>query len=165
MPLPIITFIGRSNSGKTTLLTKIIPDLKSRGYGIATIKHSHHDVDVDKEGKDSWKHRKAGAETVLLLSGKRLSCIREFEEEPKVEDISGLYIHDADIILAEGFKGSHLPRIWVFRGEATLPSARKDDNLLAVVSDREVDLGVPWFHIDDAASISSFIEDSFLKKN
>jgi molybdopterin-guanine dinucleotide biosynthesis protein MobB len=161
---PILTFIGKSNSGKTTLLTGIIPELKKRGYSVATIKHSHHNVDLDIKGKDSWKHREAGSETVILLSGKKMSCIREFTEEPPLELIRESYIHGADIILAEGFKGSHLPKIWVFRSDTPSSVINKDDSLTAVVSDREVDLGVPWFDINDIAGLADFVENLFLAK-
>ena len=80
--VPIVTFIGKSNSGKTTLLVKVIPELKKRGYRIASIKHTHHNVTIDKEGKDSWRHREAGSEIVGLLSGNTLSMVREFPDEP-----------------------------------------------------------------------------------
>ena len=164
METPIVTFIGRSNSGKTTLLTKVIPCLKERGFRVASIKHSHHNVDIDKKGKDSWKHRDAGSETVILLSGKTMSCIREYEEEPAVEEVLRDYMHDADIVLAEGFKGSHLPKIWVFRSENSSSMIKKDDSLIAVVSDHETDIGVPWFDINDVASVTDFIEKTFLGK-
>ncbi len=164
MTMPIVTFIGRSNSGKTTLLTKVIPRLKERGFRVASIKHSHHNVDIDKKGKDSWKHRDAGSETVILLSGKTMSCIREYEEEPAVEEVLRDYMHDADIVLAEGFKGSHLPKIWVFRSENSSSMIKKDDSLIAVVSDQKADIGVPWFDINDVASVTDFIEKTFLGK-
>ena len=163
--MPIVTFIGRSNSGKTTLLTKVIPCLKERGFRVASIKHSHHNVDIDKKGKDSWKHRDAGSETVNLLSGKTMSCVREYEEEPAVEDVLKGYMHDVDIVLAEGFKGSYLPKIWVFREENSTPAIKKkDDSLIAVVSDRKADIGVPWFEINDIVSLTDFIEKTFLGK-
>lgn len=162
---PLVAFIGKSNSGKTTLLVRIIPELKKRGYRIATIKHSHHNVDIDKEGKDSWKHRKAGSETVVLLSGRLMSYIKEFNDEPPVELIRKRYIDDVDIILAEGFKESDMPKIWVFRSENSLTVTNKDDSLIAVVSDRQVDLGVPWFDINDIRGVTDFIEGRFLKNS
>jgi len=165
METPIVTFIGRSNSGKTTLLTRVIPCLKERGFRVASIKHSHHNVDIDKKGKDSWKHRDAGSETVILLSGKTMSCIREYDKEPVVEEVLRDYMHDTDIVLAEGFKDSHLPKIWVFRSENSGSMIRKDDSLIAVVSDRETDIGVPWFDINDVVSVADFIEKTFLGRD
>lgn len=160
--IPVVTFIGKSNSGKTTLLVKVIPELKRRGYKVATIKHSHHNVDIDKEGKDSWKHRSAGAEISVLLSGNKVSLVREYPAEPSVELISERFIDDVDIILAEGFKGSDLPKIWVFRMENTSSLAKKDECLVAVVSDKEVKVGVPWFDINDVKHLADFIETTFL---
>ncbi len=161
--IPIVTFIGKSNSGKTTLLVKIIPELKKRGYRVATIKHSHHNVDIDRKGKDSWRHREAGSDMVFLLSGNLMSCIREFPEEPPVELVRDRYIHDVDIIMAEGFKGSGLPKIWVFREGNSPTMINKDSSLVAVVSDRKVNLGVPWFDLNDIGGVTRFIEETFLK--
>ncbi len=161
---PLVTFIGKSNSGKTTLLVKVIPELKKRGYRIGTIKHSHHDVDVDKEGKDSWRHREAGSEMTILLSGRKMSLVRDFPGEPSVEHLRDRYMDSVDIILAEGFKGSRMPKIWVFRKETSSSMVNKDDSLVAVVSDNEVDLGVPWIDINDARAVADLIEEKFLKK-
>lgn len=158
---PFLTFIGKSNSGKTTLLVKLIPELKNKGYRVATIKHSHHNVVIDKEGKDSWKHRAAGSETVVLISGKQVSCVRDFQEEPTLEFVRDNYIHDVDIILAEGFKGSKMPKIWVFRGDSS-SVINKDDNLIAVASDRKVSINTPWFDINDVKKLADFIEKTFL---
>ncbi|MDH3975688.1 MAG: molybdopterin-guanine dinucleotide biosynthesis protein B [Deltaproteobacteria bacterium] len=162
--IPIVTFIGKSNSGKTTLLVKIIPELKKRGYRIATIKHSHHNVNIDKKGKDSWKHKEAGSETVILMSGKTVSMVREYEEEPQVEFIRDRFIDSVDIVLAEGFKWTDVPKIWVFRKENSSTIIRKDESLIAVVSDDETDLGVPWIHIDDISKVADFVEEKFLKR-
>jgi len=161
---PLLTFIGKSSSGKTTLIVKLIPELKKRGYRIATIKHSHHNVVIDKEGKDSWKHRAAGSDTVVLISGNQMSFVKEFCEEPSLGFVRDGYIHDVDIVLAEGFKGSEMPKIWVFRGDSSSSLINKDDSLIAVSSDRQVDVNVPWFDINDVKGLADFIENRFLKK-
>ena len=163
--IPIVTFIGKSNSGKTTLLVKVIPELKKRGYRIASIKHTHHNVTIDKEGKDSWRHREAGSEIVGLLSGNILSMVREFPEEPDIEFIRDRYMDSVDIVLAEGFKWTSLPKIWVFRSENCDSVIKKDDSLVAVVSDEKTDIGVPWLNIDDIKAVADFVEDRFLKKS
>ena len=162
-PPPIVTFIGKSNSGKTTLLVKIIPELKKRGYRIASIKHSHHNVTIDKEGKDSWRHKEAGSEAVILMSGKTVSMVREYDEEPDVEFIRDRFIDGVDIILAEGFKWTNVPKIWVFRRENCSSIIKKDESLIAVVSDEETDLGVPWIDINDIGRVADFVEEKFLK--
>lgn len=162
--IPLVTFIGKSNSGKTTLLVRLIPELKKRGYKIATIKHTHHDVVIDKEGKDSWRHRQAGADMTVLLSGKQMSYVRNLPEEPPLEIIRDRYVTDVDIVLAEGFKSCDMPKIWVFRSENSSSIVNKKDNLVAVASDEQVDLDVPWFHLDDIMGLADFIEKRYLKK-
>ena len=161
--IPLVTFIGKSNSGKTTLLVKLIPELKRRGYRIGSIKHTHHSVTIDQEGKDSWRHRRAGAEMVALLSGNTLSFVRDYPDEPDVEFIRDRFMDGVDIVLAEGFKWTGIPKVWVFRSENADSIIRKDESLAAVVSDRDVDLGVPWFDIDDVPAVADFIEKRFLK--
>ena len=162
--IPIVTFIGKSNSGKTTLLVKLIPELKKRGYRVASIKHSHHNVTIDKEGKDSWRHRDAGAEMVALVSGNTVSFVRDYPEEPSVEAIRKTYMDGADIILAEGFKWTDLPKIWVFRNGNSGSIIKKDDSLIAVVSDDKVDIDLPWINIDDVRGVADFIETNILTR-
>ena len=161
---PIVTFIGKSNSGKTTLLVRLIPELKRRGYRVASIKHSHHNVTMDKEGKDSWRHREAGAEMAALVSGNTVSFIRDYPEEPDVELIRNRYMDGADIVLAEGFKWTALPKIWVFREGNSQPIIKKDDSLIAVVSDEEAKTNLPWINIDDISGVADLIERIILKK-
>ncbi|MDT8317883.1 MAG: molybdopterin-guanine dinucleotide biosynthesis protein B [bacterium] len=160
--IPIVTFIGKSSSGKTTLLVKLIPELKRRGYRVASIKHSHHNVTMDKEGKDSWRHREAGAEMVVLVSGNTVSFVREFPEEPDVELIRDRFMDGADIILAEGFKWTDLPKIWVFREGNSQSIIKKDDSLIAVVSDEEAETDLPWVNIDDIKGVADLVETTFL---
>ena len=161
---PIVTFIGKSNSGKTTLLVRLIPELKKRGYRVASIKHSHHNVTMDKEGKDSWRHREAGAEMVALVSGNTVSFVRDYPDEPDIESIRDRYMDGADIVLAEGFKWTDLPKIWVFREGNSQPIIKKDDSLIAVVSDEKADTDLPWIHIDDIIGVADLVESRFLKK-
>ena len=162
--IPIVTFIGKSNSGKTTLLVKLIPELKKRGYRVASIKHSHHNVTIDKEGKDSWRHRDAGAEMVALVSGNTVSFVRDYSEEPDVELIRNTYMDGVDIILAEGFKWTALPKIWVFREGNSQSIIKKDNSLIAVVSDEEAETDLPWINIDDIQGVADLIETTFLKE-
>ena len=160
---PVITFIGKSNSGKTTLLVKLIPELKRRGYRVASIKHSHHNVTMDQEGKDSWRHRDAGAEMVALVSGNTVSFVRDYPHEPDVELIRNTYMEGVDIVLAEGFKWTGLPKIWVFREGNSQPVVKKDDSLIAVVSDEEALTDLPWISIDDVSGVADLLEKRFLK--
>ncbi|HHT9129872.1 MAG TPA: molybdopterin-guanine dinucleotide biosynthesis protein B, partial [Candidatus Brocadiaceae bacterium] len=114
--MPIISIVGRSNSGKTTLIVKLIKELKLRGLKVATIKHSHHNFELDTEGKDSWLHTKAGADAVVVVSQKMLGIIRQTPNElPLSEIINSL--QDMDVIVVEGYKTEAIPKIEVFRTE------------------------------------------------
>jgi len=100
---------------------------------------------------------------VALLSGNTLSFVRDYPDEPDVEFIPDRFMDGVDIVLAEGFKWTGIPKVWVFRSENADSIIRKDESLAAVVSDRDVDLGVPWFDIDDVPAVADFIEKRFLK--
>jgi len=151
--VPIVSFVGKSNSGKTTLIVKLIRELKSRGYKVATIKHSHHSFELDKEGKDSWLHTQAGADAVVVASKKMTGIIRIAPKELPLSEIVNTHLHDMDIILAEGYKTQAIPKIEVLRSEICTDLICKDDqNLIAVVSDKKPEISIPFFHIDDKAS-------------
>lgn len=151
--VPVISIAGVSNSGKTTLIVKLVKELKSRGYKVATIKHSHHSFELDTEGKDSWLHTKAGADAVVVTSHNTLGVIRHSPKEISLLEIINTYLQDMDIIIVEGYKSENIPKIEVFRTEISTELVCKDDkNLLAVVGDRNPSIGVPFFHINDKTS-------------
>ena len=164
MPTPIISIVGKSNSGKTTLIEKLIPELTKRGYRVATIKHNVHGFNIDHEGKDSWRHKKAGACATVIACPTRVALIEDIESDYSLDEIRDKYIKRADIILAEGYKGNPFPKIEVFRSELKRELLRdKEDNLLAIAADVKLDVGVPCFDINDAKGISDLIENKFLK--
>ena len=164
MTTPIVSIVGKSNSGKTTLLEKLIPELVKRGYRVATIKHNVHGFDIDHEGKDSWRHKKAGASTTVILSASRVALIEDLDHDHSLDEIRDKYIKSADIILAEGYKGNPFPKIEVFRSALKRDLlCNKEDNLLAVASDIKLDIGVPCFDINDAQRLVDLIENKFLK--
>ena len=113
--IPIISIVGKSDSGKTTLLEKLVPELTRRGYRIATIKHDVHGFEVDQEGKDSWRHKQAGAHTVVISSPNKIALIRDVEKDLNLEEIRERLIQDVDLILSEGYKKDVQPKIEVFR--------------------------------------------------
>ncbi len=164
MPIPIISIVGKSNSGKTTLVEKLIPELIKRGYRVATIKHNKHGFDIDHEGKDSWRHKKAGACETVIACPTRVALIEDIKRDYSLDEIRDNYIKNADVILAEGFKGNPFPKIEVFRSELKRELlCGKEDNLLAIAADAHLDTDVPCFDINDIRSITDLIENKFLK--
>ncbi|BBO81040.1 molybdopterin-guanine dinucleotide biosynthesis protein MobB [Desulfosarcina ovata subsp. sediminis] len=161
---PILSVVSKKNSGKTTLLEKLIPALLKKGYRVGTVKHDSHGFEIDHEGKDTWRHKRAGALTVVISSPWKLSLIKDVAEEPSLDEIVDRYFDDMDLVLTEGYKRSGKQMIEVFRSAAhrtPLHVKGATDNLLAVVSDVPVDLGVPNFDMDDIDEIVDFILKHF----
>jgi molybdopterin-guanine dinucleotide biosynthesis protein B len=159
-----VSIVGRSNTGKTTLIEKLIPELRRRGYRVATIKHNIHGFAIDHEGKDSWRHKKAGARLTVVASAHSVAVIEDVDRDFELAELSDRYIRDVDVILSEGFKRNPHPKIEVVRSEMNHdPICSREDNLMAVVTDKPVDRGVPCLDIDDIRGIADLIEDRFLK--
>ena len=161
--IPIISIVGRSNAGKTTLIEKLIPELTRRGYRVATIKHDVHGFAIDYEGKDSWRHKKAGARTTVISSPWKVAVIEDVKKDHTPAELRDRYIRDVDLILSEGYKGSPHPKIEVFR--AALKSnllCSQGDNLIALASDQPREAGVPCFDINDVTGLVDLIEREFL---
>jgi molybdopterin-guanine dinucleotide biosynthesis adapter protein len=162
--LPIICIVGASNSGKTTFLEQLIPELRRRGYRVGTLKHDVHGFEMDREGKDTWRHRKAGAKTIAISSSSMLGMIRETDAEMSPDLIAGRYFWDEDVLLTEGYKQSRFPKIEVFRTMVEAkPICGHQDNLLAIVTDDRVELDIPLFRFDQVAGVADLIEERFLK--
>ena len=162
----LISIVSKKNSGKTTLLEKLIPELKSRGYRVGTIKHDTHGFEIDREGKDTWRHKQAGAETVVISSPRKIAVIKDVAKELTLDQIAGQFFSDMDIVITEGYKRADKPQIEVFRSaqhKSTLHVKEDPGTLVAVVSDVPVDLPVPRFDINDVVSLADFIETTFLK--
>lgn len=159
-----MSIVGRSNTGKTTLIEKLIPELRQRGYRIATIKHNIHGFDIDHEGKDSWRYKKAGARLTVIASPQRIAVIEDASKDYELSELRDRYIRDVDVILSEGFKGNPHPKIEVVRSEMKHePLCSVEDNLMAIVSDESVERGVPCLNIDDIRGIADLIEDKIMK--
>ncbi len=162
--IPIISIVGKSDSGKTTLLEKLVPELTRRGYRIATIKHDVHGFEVDQEGKDSWRHKQAGAHTVVISSPDKIALIRDVEKDLNLEEIRERLIQDVDLILSEGYKKDVQPKIEVFRKEKHKKLlCTKKDNLVAIASNKKITVGIPCFNLEDMNGLSNFIEKEFLQ--
>jgi len=162
--IPVICIVGKSKSGKTTLIEKLIRELTKRGFQIGTVKHSVHGFDLDIEGKDSYRHKKAGASFVLISSPQKIALIKDVDREFTLEELEEKFIEDVDLILVEGFKRSSYPKIEVFRKdfcEELLCS--EDENLIAVVSDKKLNLNLPFFRPDEISRLADFIVERFIK--
>jgi molybdopterin-guanine dinucleotide biosynthesis protein B len=161
---PVIAFIGKPDSGKTTLLEKLIPELRRRGYRIGTIKHHVHTFEMDKPGKDTWRHKQAGAATVALSSPTGLGIIRDVDEDMTIEELVGRYFGDIDLVITEGYKRLGLPKIEVFRRALHAdPLPDRDATWVAMVSDIQGFEDIPSFALDDAAGLADFLETRFIK--
>ncbi len=161
--VPIVSFVGWSGIGKTTLLEKLIPELVRRGYRVATVKHVHH-FSMDHEGKDTWRHRKAGSACTILSSPEQLAMIRDVDHDATLDEIREKYIDDVDIVITEGYKQEHAPKIEVFRaGSHPTPVFTDGRDLIALVTDTSFDLGVPCMGLDEIDRLADFIEKKFLR--
>ena len=162
---PVVGIAGWKNSGKTTLVVKLIGELRRRGYRVASIKHAHHGTDIDKKETDSYRHRAAGASEVALVTVDRWALIHELAGEPPAElnDIL-TRLSPADIVMVEGFKWEPIPKIEVRRQGSSkqVPIAPEDDTVIAIASDEPDREGrLPHFSSDDAVGIADFIVDRF----
>jgi molybdopterin-guanine dinucleotide biosynthesis protein B len=164
MAPPVVSIVSKKNSGKTTLIARLIPELRKRGYRVGTIKHDVHGFDIDHEGKDSWTHKRSGAQTVVISSPRQVAVIKDVEQEETLDVLVNKYFETEDIVIAEGYKMGNKPKIEVFRKAVhATPLLNEDIKVIAVVSDDpSVDLGVPCIFIDAISDLADFIEERFL---
>ncbi len=160
--IPMLAIAAWSGTGKTTLLTQLIPYLRERGIRVGIIKHTHHRMDIDKPGKDSYRMREAGAVQTLLASNKRWVLMTETPEQEEVDLYAMASQMDAnllDLILVEGFKQESVPKVILFRKAAGHPESELfiDNSTLAVASDTPFTLPVPVLDLNDVAAIGTFI--------
>jgi molybdopterin-guanine dinucleotide biosynthesis adapter protein len=165
--IPMISVVGKSDSGKTTLLEKLIRELTLRGYRIGSIKHDAHSFEIDREGKDSWRHKQAGAVLTLISSPSKIAMIVDSDHDHTLDELRENFISNVDLILTEGYKREHLPKIEVFRSSLRREMlCTGDDNLIAIAGDpKEVPNGIPVFDLDDPRPLATFIEQKFLGEN
>jgi molybdopterin-guanine dinucleotide biosynthesis protein B len=157
----ILGLAGWSGSGKTTLLTAIIPEFVRRGLVVSTIKHAHHEFDVDRPGKDSWRHREAGASEVMVSSSRRWALMHELRGavEPSLEELIAK-MSPADLLLVEGFKFDPHPKIEVHRPSVGKPLLYPDDpRIIAIASDEKLDVPLPLLPLGQPPSVAAFILD------
>ena len=157
--MKVFGFAGWSGSGKTTLIEKLIPLFVGRGLIVSLIKHAHHDFDVDQPGKDSYRHRKAGASEVLVSSGQRWALMHELRGAPEAGlDELARHIAPCDLLLVEGFKKEAIPKLEVYRAQVGKPLLFPDDPyIVAVASDVPLAQGVLMIDINSDDQVADFI--------
>lgn len=165
MSIPIVTIIGKSGCGKTTVLEKLVIELKNRNYKLATIKHhSHRGFDIDKPGKDSWRFAQAGSDHVIIASPDKIASYRKVEHELSLDEIAE-GVSDVDLILVEGYKQAEKPSLEVVRAANSREVLGSQEQRFAVAADFPLDLGVPQFGLEDVWEIADLIETRFLKQS
>jgi molybdopterin-guanine dinucleotide biosynthesis protein B len=158
-PPPVFIFVGHSGSGKTTLIEKLLPVLSARGLQVATIKHAHHKVELDKEGKDSWRYKKAGAVISMLVTANELQIVADAVDRREPAQLAERFLGEADLVIAEGFSLAPGAKIEILRRAcARPPRCTVADGLIAIVTDMdEVYPQLPHFGLDDIAALADFL--------
>lgn len=162
MAIPIITIIGKSGAGKTTLIEQLVVELKHRNYRIATIKHhSHSGFDIDVPGKDSWRFAQAGSDHVIIASPDKIASYRLIDGELSLDEIAA-GVSGMDIILVEGYSQSGKPTVEVLRAANSKELIGNRDQWVALVSDFPIDMDIPQYDLNDIEGIANLIEKEFL---
>lgn len=162
--IPVVSVVGKSDSGKTTLMERLIRALTERGYRVGSVKHHVHDFDIDIPGKDSWRHAKAGAAVTLVSSPSKLGMVRQMDHEASLDELLAL-ARGVDILLTEGYRRAGDVRIEVSRRARSTELVCEAAELFALVTDNPdlVAGPVPVFGLDDAAALADLVETTFLK--
>jgi molybdopterin-guanine dinucleotide biosynthesis protein B len=158
---PVIGIAGWKKSGKTTLVERLVGEFTRRGFKVATVKHAHHDFQIDEAQTDSARHRRAGASQVAVVSGKRWALIAELQAapEPELADVLS-WLEPCDLVIVEGYKSAPIPKVETRRREApgSKPLAQSDPNVIAVAADHAAEgAGRPVFALDDVGAIADCI--------
>lgn len=167
MAARIICIVGKKRSGKTAFLEKLIPELQALGVSVGAVKHDAHTFEMDREGKDSWRLKQAGAETVVVSSPERVAVIKTVDHELALDELARSFFADKHLMLTEGYFSSGHPKIEVHRSDAHKSplcdrSNQDEKKLIAMVTDQGVDADVPKFDLDDAKGVAAHIARSFL---
>lgn len=158
---PVVCIVGKSGSGKTTLMEKLIPELNGMGLQVGTIKHDVHGFEMDQPGKDSWRHKRAGSKTSIISSPQRIGMVMDVDHDHSLDELA-LFFLGVDIILAEGYKKMGKPKVEIFRREVhSQPLCRGDKTLIALMTDTNMDLGVPRFSTNDVRGLAVFLAERF----
>jgi len=156
-----VSFVGKSGVGKTTALELVIRELKRRGHRVGTVKHDTHGFDMDRPGKDSWRHAEAGSDAVAVSGPHKMALIRRLDEEMALDELVRL-MGDVEIVLTEGYKRGDKPKIEVTRQERGTGLLCRAEELVGVMTDYPVETPVPLFALDDAAGVVDLLEKLYL---
>lgn len=159
MTPPVFMFVGHSGAGKTALVEKLLPEMTARGLKMATIKHAHHRVELDREGKDSWRYKQAGAVISMLVTATELQLVADAVDRREPAQLAERFLGEADMVLAEGFSLTPGDKIEVLRRErGKPPRCAPGDGLIAMVTDMdEIYPQLPHFALDDIAGLADFL--------
>lgn len=160
---PIVSLVGYSGAGKTTFMEKLIAALCGLGLKVATIKHDVHGFEMDKPGKDSWRHKKAGATATVISSPSKIGMVMDADHDHDPVELTRLF-SGVDIVLTEGYKRAPYPKVEIFRTEATgnkAPLCENDSALLAIVTQQKTSLSVPHFDLEDAGGVAKLLAETF----
>ncbi len=161
---PVVSIVGKSSTGKTTFLEKLLRELSGRGYKVATIKHSHHSIDFYDPKKDSYRHSQAGASATLVSSTTSFQVIKPVPRELTIEELVRHFGDEFDLILTEGFSRGNAPKVEIHRKEAG-PLLEVASNLFAVVTDEPLDTDAQQFGPEDVKGVADLIESRFILPN
>jgi len=159
---PIVSIIGKSKSGKTTFIERLVQELKSRGYRVATIKHIPQGVNFDEPGKDSWRHLQAGSEAAVVSSPEKIVMIKPVERDSTLDDVAHFLGEDYDIVLTEGFKQGSAPKIEIHRKNAG-PLLKGVKRLIAIVTDEPLETKARQFSPEDIKGLADLLEKGFIE--
>ncbi|WP_264980989.1 molybdopterin-guanine dinucleotide biosynthesis protein B [Pseudodesulfovibrio portus] len=167
MAAQIICIVGKKQAGKTTFLEKLIPELQALGVSVGAVKHDAHSFDIDRKGKDSWRLKQAGAETVVVSSPDRIAMIKSVDHDLTLDEMARSLFADKHLMITEGYFNSDHPKIEIHRSDAhNRPLCNRanqtEKKLVAMVTDRGVDADVPKFELDDAKGVAAHIARSYL---
>jgi len=162
--VPVIAIVGKSGSGKTVIMEKLIAEFKARGFRVGAIKHAHQTVELDAPGKDTWRYSQAGSDAAVVSSPSRITIFKSLDREPTLEESALLLGDGYDLILAEGFKKSRVPKIEVCATGRAEEMVCTQAELAAVISGGELPLKIPRFGREQVKEIADFIEKELLAK-
>jgi molybdopterin-guanine dinucleotide biosynthesis protein B len=160
--LPIVCIVGHSGAGKTTLVERLIGELRRRGIRVAALKHTRDDFDMDRSGKDTWRYSQAGCESVAILGRERYAVLKHHRRDAPLEEVLPILGADADLVVVEGLHEGAAPKIEVHRAALERELRCKAEELVAVVTDEPLEIGCRQFSPDQVGALATFLEEEIM---